>query len=148
MKKFRKTFAVLLSCVMTLSTCMVSFAEEPILPEDTTVAEKADQTENVELIDDYMATDSDALEELETFEIDASIEAYFDVPYISTYYFNPKPTVNDNIKIPIYITDSEQSEYMKNDTSKKLDLIYEVDGQKKDDYEFAVRGLHTRAWQA
>ncbi len=52
----------------------------------------------------------------------------FKVPYISTYYFNPKPTINDTIKIPLYITDYEQSEYMKNATSVKLDLIYTVDG--------------------
>ncbi|MBO4477959.1 MAG: hypothetical protein J5757_06490 [Lachnospiraceae bacterium] len=55
----------------------------------------------------------------------------FEVPYVSTYYFNPKPTTNDTITIPLYITDYAQSEYMKNDTSVKLDLIYTVDGVKK-----------------
>jgi len=55
----------------------------------------------------------------------------FDVPYVSTYYFNPKPSVNDTIQIPLYITDSEMSEYMNNDTSKRLDLIYEIDGVEK-----------------
>ncbi|MBR6366131.1 MAG: hypothetical protein IKS10_08570 [Lachnospiraceae bacterium] len=57
--------------------------------------------------------------------------ARFEVPYVSTYYFNPKPTTNDTIQIPLYITDYAQSEYMKNDSSVKLDLIYAVDGVKK-----------------
>jgi|GEM_PF-4883557 len=55
----------------------------------------------------------------------------FEVPYVSTYYFDPKPMVNTTIEIPLYITDYEQSEYLKNDTSKRLDLIYEVDGSTK-----------------
>ena len=59
------------------------------------------------------------------------IDSLFDVPYVSTYYFNPKPSTTDNIKIPLYITDSEQSEYLKNDSSVRLDLLYEVDGAKK-----------------
>jgi len=55
----------------------------------------------------------------------------YDVPYVSTYYFNPKPTTQDNIEIPLYITDYEQSEYLYNDDSVRLDIIYEVDGVKK-----------------
>ena len=52
----------------------------------------------------------------------------FEVPYVSTYYFNPKPTIYDEIVIPVYITDYEQSEYLNNDTIKTMDLLYEVDG--------------------
>ena len=59
----------------------------------------------------------------------ADSDSIFKVPYISTYYFNPKPSVNDTVTIPIYLTDYEQSEYMENDTSVKLDLLYEVDGE-------------------
>lgn len=55
-------------------------------------------------------------------------EDYFDVPYISTYYFNPRPSINDNIQIPIYITDSKQSEYLQNDSAKCLDVRYTIDG--------------------
>lgn len=59
------------------------------------------------------------------------VSAMFKMPYVSTYYFNPKPTIYDNIQIPIYITDYEQSEYLNNDTSITLDIIYEVDGESK-----------------
>ncbi|MBR3031672.1 MAG: hypothetical protein IKH92_01480, partial [Clostridiales bacterium] len=55
-------------------------------------------------------------------------DSIFKVPYISTYYFDPKPTISDTVKIPLYLTDYEQSEYMENDTSVKLDLLYELDG--------------------
>lgn len=61
----------------------------------------------------------------------ASIASRFMVPYVSTYYFNPKPSINDNIQIPLYLTDYEQSEYLNNNASKKVDLIYKVDGVSK-----------------
>lgn len=88
-----------------------------------------------------------------------SHEDYFAVPYISTYYFNPKPSITDNIQIPLYITDNEQSEYLKNDTSATLDLIYTVDGvssSMKDiplgDYLLTIgklnEGMHTFSVQA
>ena len=87
------------------------------------------------------------------------IDSPFKVPYISTYYFNPKPTINDNIQIPLYITDYYQSEYMKNDTKKTLDLYYEIDGVEKKisdiklgDYTLTIgrlsEGIHTFALQA
>lgn len=89
----------------------------------------------------------------------SSHEDYFAVPYISTYYFDPKPSINDNIRIPLYITDNEQSEYLKNDTAKKLDLICTIDGvstTKKDiplgDYLLTIgklnEGIHTFSVQA
>ena len=90
---------------------------------------------------------------------DEPIDSPFKVPYISTYYFNPKPTVNESVQIPLYITDYYQSEYMKNDTKKTLDLYYEVDGVEKKisdiklgDYTLTIgklsEGLHTFAVQA
>ena len=86
------------------------------------------------------------------------IDSLFNIPYVSTYYFNPKPSVGENIKIPLYITDSEQSEYLKNDSSVRLDLLYEVDGVKKKksdlkagDYTLELgslsEGIHTVAVQ-
>ena len=55
-------------------------------------------------------------------------DMYEKVPYVSTYYFEPKPDYRKDVVIPIYITDYEQSEYLKNDTTKTIDLLYEVDG--------------------
>ena len=74
-------------------------------------------------------------------------------------YFNPKPTTNDTITIPLYITDFEQSEYLKNDNSGRMDLLYEVDGVKKTiksiplgDYTLTLgklsEGMHQFAVQA
>ncbi len=91
--------------------------------------------------------------------VEASIDKMFEVPYISTYYFNPKPSINDNIEIPLYLTDYEQSEYLKNNTTKTLDLVYEVDGVKKTvkdillgDYTLKIgklsEGIHTFSVQA
>ncbi|MBR6851762.1 MAG: hypothetical protein IKM88_16190 [Lachnospiraceae bacterium] len=94
-------------------------------------------------------------------DVDSSvdIDPNFKVPYVSTYYFNPKPTINDTIKIPLYLTDYEQSEYLKNDTSGRLNLLYEVDGVKKTinsiplgDYTLTIgklsEGMHRLAIQA
>ena len=58
-------------------------------------------------------------------------DMYEKVPYVSTYYFNPKPDYSQEIVIPIYITDYEQSEYLKNDTNKTIDLLCEVDGEER-----------------
>ncbi|MCD2502888.1 hypothetical protein LQE93_14040 [Clostridium sp. NSJ-145] len=54
---------------------------------------------------------------------------YSKVPYISTYYFDFKPTINDNVIIPLYITNYDQSEYLNNEIIT-LDLEYEIDGLK------------------
>ncbi len=95
-------------------------------------------------------------------EVQANVtntDSIFQVPYISTYYFDPKPSVDDTIRIPLYITDYEQSDYMENDTSKKMDLLYEVDGQEgtiKDiplgDYTLTIgqldKGIHQFSVQA
>ena len=57
-------------------------------------------------------------------------DLYEKVPYISTYYFNPTPTTDEEINIPIYVTDSEQTEYIDKDDSKRFDVLYEVDGEE------------------
>ena len=63
--------------------------------------------------------------------VENDVDSLFVVPYVSTYYFNPKPSVNEDVKIPIYMTDSNQSEYLNNDTTGKLDLIYGIDDEEK-----------------
>ena len=50
------------------------------------------------------------------------------IPYISVYYYNPKPYNDETIVIPLYITDFYQREYYYDDTSLKFKLRYEVDG--------------------
>ena len=51
------------------------------------------------------------------------------IPYIYIEYYNPRPTTNDNITIPIYFTDFYQREYYYNDKSLKFTLRYELDGE-------------------
>ena len=51
------------------------------------------------------------------------------IPYIYIEYYNPRPTTNDNIVIPIYFTDFYQREYYYNDKSLKFTLRYELDGE-------------------
>lgn len=105
------------------------------------------------------ATCTITVEKEEEVIIEQNIDSLFKVPYISTYYFNPKPSTNDNIQIPLYLTDYYQSEYLLNDTTKTLDLLYEVDGVKKyirnipmGDYTLTIgklsAGMHTVAVQA
>ncbi len=54
---------------------------------------------------------------------------YSNVPYISTYNFEFKPSVNNDIIIPYYITNYEHSDYLEN-KDVLLNLEYEVDGKK------------------
>lgn len=83
---------------------------------------------------------------------------YFKVPYVSTYYFNPKPSIYDTVQIPIYLTDSEQSEYLLNDTEAVLDLIWKLDGEVRSetdvplgDYTLTIgrleEGMHSLSLQ-
>ena len=58
-------------------------------------------------------------------------DMYEKCPYVSTYYFEPKPDYRQEVVIPIYVTDYEQSEYLKNDTTKTIDLLCEVDGEER-----------------
>lgn len=50
----------------------------------------------------------------------------YKAPYISTYYFKTKPTIYEDIIIPIYVTDYDQSEYLY-DKEVKLDVLYQID---------------------
>lgn len=140
----------LLIIILALAACSKSENTSQKIPNTTTPSPTASVNEPTpsEPEDD----------EPETITV-SSHEDYFAVPYVSTYYFNPKPSVNDNIRIPLYITDSEQSEYLKNDTSEKLDLRYTIDGVSsilKDiplgDYELTIgklsEGIHTFSVQA
>ena len=61
--------------------------------------------------------------------VEKEIEADFAVPYIATRYFTSLTSNTENVVIPYYMTDSKHSDYVKNDTSKKMNLIYEVDNQ-------------------
>lgn len=55
---------------------------------------------------------------------------YSKVPYVSTYYFEPKVSINEDVIIPFYITDYEQSEYLYDNENITLDLEYEIDDIK------------------
>ena len=95
-------------------------------------------------------------------ESDGSInpELLFKVPYISNYYFETRPSINDEIAIPLYLTDYEQSEYINNDETVKLDLLYQVDDNPEQvikdvpagDYTLLLgrlsKGMHTFYVQA
>ncbi|MEG0307056.1 MAG: MucBP domain-containing protein [Clostridium sp.] len=51
-----------------------------------------------------------------------------ELPYISIYYYNPKPTDAEQVIIPLYFTDFYQKEYYDGDTSLRFNLRYEIDG--------------------
>lgn len=56
---------------------------------------------------------------------------YHQVPYISTYYFKTKPSVDEDVIIPFYVTDYNQSEYLY-DKTVSLDILYQIDnGEEK-----------------
>ena len=40
-------------------------------------------------------------------------DSFNKAPWISTYYFNTKPFINENIIIPFYCSNYKQSEYLK-----------------------------------
>ena len=54
------------------------------------------------------------------------VSTAYKVPYISTYYFNTKPTIYEDVIIPFYVTNYDQSEYLY-DEEIKLDVLYQVD---------------------
>ena len=53
---------------------------------------------------------------------------YNEIPYISTYYFNPKPSVTEDCIIDFYVTDYSQKEYLENE-QLKLDVQYTIDDE-------------------
>ncbi len=52
------------------------------------------------------------------------------VPYISTYYIQPKVPINQAVTINFYVTDFFHKEYLKDDHSERFTIDYWVDGQK------------------
>ena len=76
------------------------------------------------------ATTGDTTEQPVTPENLTARDMFGKAPYISTYYFNPTPTTDEEINIPIYVTDSEQTEYIDKDDSKRFNVLYEVDGEE------------------
>ena len=84
-----------------------------------------DSTQTVELTD----TNHDVeiqfkYNKVEVITPDPSIA--YKVPYISTYYFNTKPTIYEDFIIPFYVTNYDQSEYLY-DEEVELDVLYQID---------------------
>lgn len=52
-----------------------------------------------------------------------------DVPYISTYFIEPKSN-NGNLTFEYYVTDWNQKEYLENDDSQNFTIEYEIDDNK------------------
>ena len=51
-----------------------------------------------------------------------------EIPWISIYYYPARQNINNDIVIPLYITDYYQKEYTFNDNSEYFTVKYEVDG--------------------
>ena len=56
-----------------------------------------------------------------------TMDSFNKAPWVSTYYFNTKPFINENIIIPFYCTNYKQSEYLK-DSCVKIMVEIEKDG--------------------
>ncbi len=103
--------------------------DEIILDDENILDEESIPDEESTRDEEFVSSESTYTEDTIIEGVSAQdLAARFDVPYIATYYFNPKPTIYDSIQIPLYFTDYEHSEYLNNDTSVTLDLLYEVDG--------------------
>ena len=53
-----------------------------------------------------------------------------EVPYISTYYIEPKVAPNEDVIIDFYVTDYYHKEYTDEDTSETFTITVKIDGQK------------------
>ena len=53
-----------------------------------------------------------------------------EVPYISTYYIEPKVSPNEDVIIDYYVTDYYHKEYIEEDTSETFTITVKIDGQK------------------
>lgn len=53
-----------------------------------------------------------------------------EVPYISTYYIEPKVSPNEDVIIDYYVTDYYHKEYTEEDTSETFTITVKIDGQK------------------
>lgn len=68
------------------------------------------------------------------YEVDKSKIDINEVPYVSTYYIDPENNINDDIKFEYYVTDFNQREYLKGDTSEEFKVDYWINGEKKTNY--------------
>lgn len=73
---------------------------------------------------------AEALAEWPT-HLKASVTGINQVPYISTYYIEPKVPVGKPAVISYYLTDHEHKEYMRDDKSQTFTVDYWVNGVKK-----------------
>lgn len=53
-----------------------------------------------------------------------------EVPYISTYYIEPKVSPKEDVIINYYVTDYYHKEYVEEDTSETFTITVKIDGQK------------------
>ena len=67
------------------------------------------------------------LDQIVIFEYKKDISNWNEAPYISTYYFNFRPTIDDEVKIPFYVTNYAQSEYLKDRTDIDIYVVYQID---------------------
>lgn len=50
-----------------------------------------------------------------------------EIPFIATYYYNPKPYNDEDVIIPYYVTDYNQVEYLYGNMNKNFTITYQVD---------------------
>ena len=103
--------------------------DKPVTPDQPEDGDKDDVTDP-EQPEDTDKEETTTPEQPVTPENLTARDMYEKAPYISTYYFNPTPTTDEEINIPIYVTDSEQTEYIDKDDSKRFNVLYEVDGEE------------------
>jgi len=146
----RKSIFTLTTILAVLMATGLSFTLDQTIvhAEDEEYTEEYIEEYGEEYIEEYVEeyTEADYVDietcdtaGMTTLSTDAAA-AHFNVPYVATYYFNPKPSIYDEIIIPLYMTDYEQTEYMPTvmtigedaqyvyGTPGTLDLLYEVDG--------------------
>lgn len=73
---------------------------------------------------------NDNLDQTIVFEYKKDIINWNETPYISTYYFNFKPSINDDVIVPFYVTDYNQSEYLEDKTDIEIYVVYQIDDNK------------------
>lgn len=68
------------------------------------------------------------IKHLSTLDIVTKNLTSVEVPTISCYYFNPIFNINTDIKIPVYVTDYINSDYLYEDMTKSFTVITELNG--------------------
>jgi hypothetical protein len=53
-----------------------------------------------------------------------------EIPYVCNYYYDAKKTINDDIIIPLYVTDYYHSEYLYNDYSERFVIRYAINDEE------------------